>query len=169
MTIIRLSAEEAERRLPELAEILADAVAGGASVSFMAPFSREDAAAYFRGLLPALEAGDSCLFAGLVDGVARGTVRLDLSRTPNQPHRADVAKMLVHRLARRRGLARALMVALEDTARSLDRTLLTLDTASDAAEQLYESLGYTKAGVIPGYALLPDGKLCDTTLYYKQL
>ncbi len=169
MTIIRLSAAEAERRLPELAEILRDVVAGGASVSFMAPFSRDDAAAYFRSLLPALAAGDSYLFAGLVDGTALGTVRLDLSRTPNQAHRADVAKMLVHRRARRRGLARALMTALEAEARALGRTLLTLDTASDEAEALYELLGYIKAGLIPDYARLPDGRFCDTTLFYKRL
>jgi GNAT superfamily N-acetyltransferase len=169
MTIARLDRAEAERRLPELAEILADVVAGGASVSFMAPFTTADAARYWRSLLPAIAAGDSLLFAALADNVVLGTVRLDLSRTLNQTHRADVAKMLVHRRARRRGMARALMTALEDAARAQGRTLLTLDTASDEAETLYQSLGYIKAGVIPDYARLPDGPLCPTTLFYKPL
>jgi ribosomal protein S18 acetylase RimI-like enzyme len=169
MTILRLTSAEAERRLPELAEILADAVAGGASVNFMAPFTAADALGYWRGQLPAIAAGDSLLFAAIDGDRAVGTVRLDFCRIPNQPHRADVAKMLVHRHARRRGHARALMEALEDAARAAGRTLLTLDTASAEAEALYESLGYIKAGVIPDYAKLPGGAFCDTTLYYKRL
>lgn len=169
MTIVHLTAPEAERRVPELAAVLADAVAGGASVSFMQPYTQADAAAYFSSLLPAIAAGDSHLFAALMDGKAVGTVRLDLSRTPNQNHRADVSKMLVHRRARRQGFARQLMVALENKARDLGRTLLTLDTASDAAAALYESLGFVKVGIIPDYARLPDGPFCATILYFKKL
>ena len=170
IAMARLDAEAAEQRLDELAEVLTDCVAGGALVSFMPPFPPEAAARWWRGLLPRIANGEIVLLAALKDGRAVGTVQLHLSTPPNQPHRADVAKMLVHRSARRLGLARRMMLALEDQARAAGRWLLTLDTVSDgAAAPLYRSLGYQRVGTIPDYALMPDGPLCSTDIYYKRL
>ena len=102
------------------------------------------------------------------DGIL-GTVQLVTAQPENQPHRADVSKMLVHRRARRRGVGEALMRAVEDAAIRAGKTLLVLDTASDAAERLYERCGWIRVGTIPGYALLPDGQPCDTVYFYKRL
>lgn len=164
-----LQAAEAERERDALAEVLADCVAGGASVSFMAPFPRAQAHRWWGGVIDSVTAGATVLFAAYIDGEVVGTVQLGLDVPPNQPHRADVKKLLVHRRARGRRLGRALMEALEAEARRRSLGLLTLDTASLAAERVYEGLGYTRAGVIPGYALLPDGQPCDTTIYWKAL
>ena len=164
-----LSAADAERERSALSEVLADCVAGGASVSFMAPFSNADAHAWWGGVIESVAADKTVLFGAYVDGVLVGTVQLGLDVPPNQPHRGDVKKLLVHRRARGRRLGRALMEALEGEARRRSLTLLTLDTASEAAERVYEGLGYTRAGVIPGYALWPEGGLCDTTLFWKSL
>jgi len=164
-----LSAADAERERDALSEVLADCVAGGASVSFMAPFSTADAHAWWGGVIESVAADKTVLFGGYVDGALVGTVQLGLDVPPNQPHRGDVKKLLVHRRARGRRLGRALMEALEAEARRRSLTLLTLDTASKAAERVYEGLGYTRAGVIPGYALWPEGGLCDTTLFWKSL
>jgi ribosomal protein S18 acetylase RimI-like enzyme len=164
-----LSAADAERERSALSEVLADCVAGGASVSFMAPFSKADAHAWWGGVIESVAADKTVLFGAYLDGVLVGTVQLGLDVPPNQPHRGDVKKLLVHRRARGRRLGRALMEALEAEARRRSLTLLTLDTASEAAERVYEGLGYTRAGVIPGYALWPEGGLCDTTLFWKSL
>jgi GNAT superfamily N-acetyltransferase len=164
-----LSAPEAERERDALAEVLADCVAGGASVSFMAPFSSANALRWWGGVIESVAADDTVLFGAYVDGALVGTVQLGLDVPPNQPHRADVKKLLVHRRARGRRLGRALMEALEAEARRRGLTLLTLDTASEAAERVYEGLGYTRAGVIPGYALWPQGGPCDTTIFWKAL
>jgi GNAT superfamily N-acetyltransferase len=164
-----LSAPEAERERDALAEVLADCVAGGASVSFMAPFPPAEAHAWWGGVIESVAADDTVLFGAYVDGALVGTVQLGLDVPPNQPHRADVKKLLVHRRARGRRLGRALMEALEAEARRRGLTLLTLDTASEAAERVYEGLGYTRAGVIPGYALWPQGGPCDTTIFWKAL
>jgi len=164
-----LDAGETQARLDALAEILADVVAGGASVNFMSPFSVAEARAWWQGVIPQVAAGQVVLLAASVAGRTLGTAQLQLARQPNQQHRAEVAKMLVHRAGRRRGLARALMLRLEDEARARDRTLLTLDTASEAAEALYRGLGYTCAGIIPDYARMPDGPLCATSLWWKRL
>jgi GNAT superfamily N-acetyltransferase len=147
-----------DAQIDELAGVLIDCVEGGASVSFMLPLTR-DVAAGARALLVAEDAHGVC-----------GTVQLLLDLPENQPHRADVAKMLVHRRARRQGLGAALMRGAEATARECGRTLLVLDavTGGDAA-RLYEHLGWTRVGVIPGYALFPQGGLCDTTVYYRDL
>jgi len=170
MSIVRLDVVAAEHRLPELAEILADCVAGGASVNFMQPFPPAAAETWWRGLLPRIASGDIVLLAALHDGRAMGTVQLHLGTPPNQPHRADVAKMLVHRQARQRGLARALMLAAEDEARKAGRWLLTLDTVTGgSASFLYRNLGYRQVGTIPDYALMPDGPLCSTEIFYKRL
>ena len=168
--IRQLTAAQTLDSLDALAEVLADCVAGGASVSFMAPFSKADAAAFFETLLPEIEAGTRILLAAYSDGVLVGTVQVVHAWPPNQPHRADVAKLLVHRSARRQGVANWLMLAVEDYARAAGKTLLVLDTVTgEAAERLYERLGWTKVGVIPKYAQYPDGRWCDTTIFYKNL
>jgi GNAT superfamily N-acetyltransferase len=166
----RLTADDARDNLDGLAEVLSDCVEGGASVSFMAPFSHAEAAAFFSKILPEIERGDRILLAAFADSKLIGTVQIILATPPNQPHRADVAKMLVHRSARRQGIANRLMLAVEEHARVAGKTLLVLDTVTGGdAERLYERLGWTKVGVIPNYALYPDGRWCNTTVFYKQL
>jgi GNAT superfamily N-acetyltransferase len=153
-----------------LADVLIDCVDGGASVSFMHPFTRERAVAFWRRIAAGVAAGDRALvIAEDAHGIC-GTVQLVLDLPENQPHRADLTKMLVHRRARRRGLGAALMAAAEATARDLGRTLLVLDavTGGDGA-RLYERLGWVRVGDIPGYALMPQGGLCSTTVYYRDL
>jgi GNAT superfamily N-acetyltransferase len=158
-----------DAQIGELAEVLIDCVEGGASVSFMHPLTRERAAAYWQGVSRSVAAGERAL---LVDGDAHGicgTVQLLLAQPENQPHRADLSKMLVHRRARRRGLGAALMRAAETAARECGKTVLVLDTASADAERLYERMGWVRVGLIPNYALLPQGGLCATTVYYREL
>ena len=166
----RLGATEIRSRLEELAAVLVDCVEGGASVSYMAPFSLADGAAAFEDFASEVEAGRRLLLAAFEEGKVVGTVQVVYAVPPNQPHRADVAKLLVRRAARRRGVAQRLMGAAEREALADGRTLLVLDTVTgDAAELLYEGLGWTKVGVIPGYALYPDGRPCDTTVFWKRL
>jgi GNAT superfamily N-acetyltransferase len=166
----RLDDAEAREHLGGLAAVLADCVAGGASVSYMAPFSHDDARAAFEGFVADAERGGRVLLAAFDDGRVVGTVQVVLSTPPNQPHRADIAKLLVHRSARRRGVAQRLMERAEAEARTEGRTLLVLDTVTgDDAERLYSRLGWTRVGVIPGYALYPDGRPCATTVFYKEL
>ena len=155
-----------ETELAELADVLVDCVAGGASVSFMHPLSHDRALAFWRGVAASdarilLVAEDA---AGIV-----GTVQIVLDQPENQPHRGDISKMLVHRRGRKAGIGAALMQAAEAAARDAGRTLLVLDTASGDAARLYERGGWTLAGVIPDYALLPHGGLCDTAIYYRRL
>ena len=165
-----LDADEAERERGRLAEILADCVNGGSSVSFMWPFTVEDAASWWGGAIEAVESGRTVLFGGYVAGSLVGTVQLSLDVPPNQLHRGDVRKLLVHRNARRQGVAAALMAALEKTARSRRLSLLTLDTGTGTpAERFYGEHGFVKTGIIPGYALNPDGSVCDTTIFWKSL
>lgn len=152
-----------------LATLLIDCVEGGASVSFMHPLAPERALAFWRGVGAGVARGERLLLVVEdAQGVA-GTVQVVLDLPENQPHRADVSKMLVHRRARRRGLGERLMRAAEAAALRHGRTLLVLDTASDDARRLYERLGWQRCGDIPGYALLPDGQPCATTYYYRQL
>ena len=153
-----------------LAGVLIDCVEGGASVSFMHPLSLERALAFWQGVGAAAARGERVLLVAEddADGIL-GTVQLVLDQPENQPHRADLSKMLVHRRARRRGLGVLLMQAAEASAREAGKTLLVLDTASADAERLYERLGWQRCGVIPGYALLPQGGLCDTTYFYRVL
>lgn len=171
ISIRAISAEEAVERCAGLAEVLVDCVEGGASVSFMAPFPRSKAEAFWREVAEGVAAGERTLIVAedRVSGAVVGTVQLVLCQPENQPHRADLSKMLVHRRARRHGVGAALMRAAEDAARAAGKTLLVLDTASPDAERLYERSGWTRVGVVPGYALLPDGRPCDTTYFYKQL
>ena len=168
--IRRLAAAEAGEQLDGLAAVLADCVEGGASVSYMAPFSHADARVAFEPVLAAVEK-ERCVLLAAFDGEDLvGTVQVNLETPPNQPHRGDIAKLLVRRSARRRGIAARLMEAAEREALAEGKTLLVLDTVTgDAAERLYERLGWTRVGVIPNYALYPDGRLCATTVFYKQL
>jgi GNAT superfamily N-acetyltransferase len=158
-----------DAQIQALAEVLIDCVAGGASVSFMSPLSVAKASAFWRAVADGVQAGQRALFVAEEEGRIVGTVQLIFAQTENQPHRADVSKMLVHRGARRRGLGEALMRAAEAVAREYGRTLLVLDTASGDAERLYARLGWQRVGVIPGYALWPGGGLCDTTYFYRIL
>jgi len=152
-----------------LADVLIDCVDGGASVSFMHPLSRDRAVAFWRRVAQGAAVGERALLVAEDARGVCGTVQLVLEQPENQPHRAELSKMLVHRRARRHGLGAALMRAAEDTARACGKTLLVLDTASADAERLYERMGWERVGVIPGYALLPHGGLCGTTVYYRNI
>jgi GNAT superfamily N-acetyltransferase len=168
--IERLDPEGARAAIPSLAEVLFDCVEGGASVSFMQPFSLARAAQFWSGVAAAVERGSTALWVGAgPDGSISGTVQLQLAMPENQPHRAEVTKLLVHRQARRGGLAAALMRAAEEHAAGIGRTTLVLDTASADAERVYQRLGWQLAGVIPCYALYPDGTPCSTSIYWKHL
>ena len=155
-----------------LGRVLHDCVHAGASVSFVLPFSHDDASAFWNcKVLPAVQSGVYRVLVARIAGKIVGTVQLDLATPPNQLHRSEVRKLLVHPDARRRGIARALMLAIEDQAREAGRNLLTLDTVTGGfAESLYLSLGYVKVGTIPRYAVRPDCPELDaTTIMYKEL
>ena len=171
ISIERWDLAAAERGLPALCGILADCVLGGASVNFMLPFDLAAAERYWRRELPRVGSGEILLFVARDgDGLPVGTVQLHPALRPNQDHRADVAKLLVHGRARGRGVAAALMAALEEAALALGRPLLVLDTVpGTSADRLYRRLGWQPVGVIPGFARMPDGPLCDTLLFYKWL
>jgi GNAT superfamily N-acetyltransferase len=153
-----------------LAEVLVDCVAGGASVSFMHPLPMAKAEHFWRRVADGVATGARALLvAEDADGIV-GTVQLLLDLPENQPHRADVAKLLVRRRARRRGLGAALIRAAESVGRDCGKSLLVLDTVTDGdAERLYARLGWQRCGIIPGYALLPRGGLCATTYFYRTL
>lgn len=166
--IRRLTPAGVREHLDGLARVLEDCVAGGASVSYMAPFSHDDARGVFEAFAAEVEQGRRLLLAAFAAGEVVGTVQVILAVPPNQPHRAEIAKLLVHRSARRCGIAERLMERAEAEARAEGKTLLVLDTVTgDAAERLYERLGWTRVGVIPGYALYPDARPCDTTVFWK--
>ena len=170
VVVERLSADEVRRHRDGLAAVLADCVEGGASVSFMTPFSHGDARAFFASIEPEIAAGTRVLLAAFHEGELVGTVQVAAAWPPNQPHRADVAKLLVHRSARNRGIGQLLMERAEAEARGEGWTLLVLDTVTgDPAERLYERMNWTRVGVIPNYALYPDGRPCDTTVFWKSL
>jgi len=158
-----------ESELRSLAELLMDCVEGGASVSFMSPLSPEHALAFWRRAIDSAAKGERVLLVAEDEGGILGTVQVVLDQPENQPHRADISKMLVHRRARRRGLGESLMRAAEAAAVAHGKTVLVLDTASPEAERLYERCGWTRCGVIPKYALLPQGGFCDTTYFYRVL
>jgi GNAT superfamily N-acetyltransferase len=165
---LRAPASEADLR--GLAELLLDAVESGAAVSFLATLTLSQAEDWWRRNLSAPASGAIFLVARDADGVV-GSVQLHPAWAPNQPHRADVAKLMVHRRARRLGLGTQLMASLEEEARAAGFTLLTLDTRrGDAAEALYRRLGWTAVGAIPAYALDPDGRAPhDTVVFFKHL
>ena len=158
-----------ERQLQALAELLIDCVDGGASVSFMHPLSMQKALAFWREVADDVVHNERALLIAEDDAGIVGTVQLVLDQPENQPHRADLSKMLVLRRARRQGLGELLMQAAEQVARECGKSLLVLDTASDEAARLYARLGWQQCGVVPGYALLPHGGLCDTTYFYREL
>lgn len=166
-----LEADEAAARAGELAEVLLDCVEGGASVGFMAPLAPGKAMAFWRGVADGVARGDRVLLAA-EDAAGRivGTVQVVFAAPENQPHRADVAKMLVHRRARRRGVAARLLAAAEAAARDAGRRVLVLDTVTGSdAERLYARCGWQRVGVIPDYALMPEGTPCATTVFFKSL
>ena len=164
--IRELTHREAEAAIDSLAGVLHDCVAHGASVSFLWPFEMDNARQYWRQVISGLS---RCrLFAAYRKGTLRGTVQLDLSVPPNQNHRGEIRKLLVHSSARRQGLARRLMQRAEADARKAGLTLLTLDTVTGSpAESLYRSLGWQAAGIVPRYAKWPDGRFCDAAFMYK--
>jgi ribosomal protein S18 acetylase RimI-like enzyme len=159
-----------EAHIAALADVLLDCVDGGASVSFMHPLTRERALSFWRSVAQGVAAGDrAVIVASDAEGIC-GTVQLILGQPENQPHRADLAKMLVHRRARRRGLGEALMRAAEGTALDCGKTLLVLDAVTNGdGARLYERLGWQRVGEIPDYALFPSGGFCGTTYYYRKL
>jgi ribosomal protein S18 acetylase RimI-like enzyme len=152
-----------------LGELLEDSVASGASIGFLDPLDPAAADAYWRGIERAVAEGRCLLLVAELGGEVVGTVQLDVDTLPNQPHRATVCKLLVHTAARRRGVGEALMAELERAALGAGRWLLTLDTATGAAERLYEKLGWTRVGPVPDYAQNPDGSLTPTVFYWKRL
>jgi GNAT superfamily N-acetyltransferase len=153
-----------------LADVLIDCVEGGASVSFMHPLTREHAQAFWRRVAEGVSAGTRTLLIAEDAAGICGTVQLGFDLPENQPHRADVSKMLVHRRARRRGIAAALLRAAESAALEFGKTLLVLDTVTGGdAERLYARLGWQRVGVIPRYALFPQGGFCSTTFFYREL
>src|SRR6185369_6627043 len=168
--IRQLTAAEGRQYIGALANVLLDCVEGGASVSFMDSLSKADAESFFENVLGEVERGNRILLSAFVDFKLIGTVQVVTAMPPNQPHRADVAKLLVLRSARGQGVGNRLMQQVEEVSRLAGKTLLVLDTATgDHAERLYVRLGWTRTGVIPKYAMYPDGTWCDTTIFWKQL
>jgi len=167
--IIVLDAAAAQAAIGELSDVLVDCVAGGASVSFMLPFGHADAAKFFEKVIGSVARNETLLVAAKLNGYIVGTVQLGLDMPPNQPHRADIKKLLVHRSARKHGIGAALMQRAEQEAKARGRTLLVLDTASGDAERLYARSGWQRVGVVPDYAMWPQGGFCDTTFFWKKL
>ena len=168
-TIEQLILPVSDSDLRGLAELLADAVESGAAVSFLAPLTLERAEDWWRRTISASKARAIFLVARDAEGIV-GTVQLHPAWAPNQPHCAEIAKLLVHRRGRRTGLGTQLMQTIQDVARRAGFTLLTLDAKrGEAAEQLYRHMGWTHAGTIPGYALDPDGTPHDAVIFYKEL
>ncbi|MBB3258451.1 GNAT superfamily N-acetyltransferase [Paraburkholderia bannensis] len=167
----RLGANEAAASIDALADVLIDCVEGGASVSFMAPLARETALAFWKRAAEGVAADERILLiAEDAHGRIVGTVQIVTAQAENQPHRADVAKMLVSRAARRQGIGARLMQAVETHALQAGKTVLVLDTVTGGeAERLYQRAGWQRAGTVPDYALMPDGGFCATTFYYRQL
>jgi len=159
-----------DREIEGLSDVLIDCVEGGASVSFMLPMSRTKAEAFWRTIASRMARGERVVLAAEDDaGVIVGTVQVILAQPENQPHRGDLAKMLVHRRARRQGIGAALLAAAERSALNAGKTLLVLDTASGDAERLYAREGWQRCGQIPNYALWPDGTPWATTIFFKFL
>jgi GNAT superfamily N-acetyltransferase len=169
LSVELLDADAAAAAVPQLAEVLAECVDAGASVGFMAPFDRDEALAHFEAAARDVAAGKRLLLAASDGDRVVGTVQVLLAMPPNQPHRGEIAKLLVRPSARGQGIAQRLMERAEAEALAAGKTLLLLDTASDVAERLYERLGWTRLGVVPDFALLPDGRPCATTFFWKRL
>ena len=158
------------RELAGLCDVLIDCVEGGASVSFMWPMTRAKAEAYWRAVADSLARGERAVVVAEDErSEIMGTVQAIWAEPENQPHRADISKMLVRRNARRHGVGALVLAEAERAARDAGRTLLVLDTASPDAERLYERGGWQRVGTVPKYALMPDGPLCPTVFFYKDL
>ncbi len=170
-TTIRIAdAQAARAAIPDLCEILSDCINGGASLGFMLPFEPKDAAGYWQDIAAQVAAGGIILCLAEREGQVVGTVQVGLASKPNQPHRGDLMKLLVHRSARGLGLSRRLMEEVEAEAVRRGRSLLVLDTATGSeAEAIYPRFGWERVGVIPDYALWPQGGFCATTLFYKRI
>jgi GNAT superfamily N-acetyltransferase len=169
VTIERLGKDAAASDIRGLAKLLVDAIDSGAGVSFLAGLTEREAEEWWRSVVASSSDRAIILIARDAEGIV-GTVQLQPAWAPNQPHRADVAKLIVHRRARRRGIARALMHALEQAAQAAGFTLLLLDTCKGYdAERLYAATGWVRVGEVPGFAINPDGTLCDTVFFYKRL
>jgi len=170
VTIRALSPGQSAEQIGPLSTVLIDCVEGGASVGFMLPMTRDKAETFWRGVANGVAAGERILLVAEDGGEIVGTVQVVLKQPENQPHRGDVSKMLVHRKARRRGVGAALMRAAEEAARRAGKTVLVLDTVTGSdAERLYTRLGWERVGIIPNYALWPQGGLCPTTYFHKQI
>jgi GNAT superfamily N-acetyltransferase len=167
--IIVLDAAAAAAAIDELSDVLVDCVAGGASVSFMLPFGRDDAKEFFEKVIASVARRETVLVAARLDGRIVGTVQLGLDMPPNQPHRGDIKKLLVHRSARSRRIGALLMARAEQEAKGRNRSLLVLDTAGNEAERLYVRTGWQRVGVVPDYAMWPAGGFCDTTFFWKKV
>ena len=168
--IRRLDTTELQAQLDTLAAVLYDCVAGGASVGYMAPFSHAEAREAYEAWAVEAERGRRLVMGAFVNGYLVGTVQVILALMPNQPHRGEIVKLLVHRSARKRGIARLLMEGAEAEARAEGKTLLVLDAVTGGdASRLYERMGWVTVGVVPDFALYPDGRPCDTTYYWKAL
>ena len=167
--VVVLDAATASAAIGELADVLVDCVAGGASVSFMLPFGRADAKKSFDRVIASVARDETVLVAAKLDGRIVGSVQVGLDMPPNQPHRGDIKKLLVHRAARKHGLGAALMQRAEAEAKARGRSLLVLDTADDAAERLYVRAGWQRVGAVPDYAMWPQGGFCDTVFLWKRI
>jgi acetyltransferase len=168
--VVSMTPEQAESLVEQLVILLIDAVDGGASVGFMPPLGEPEARNYWRGVVTAMREGTRILLVALDENVIQGSVQIALEMRANGNHRAEVMKLFVHRRARRRGLAKALMLQAESAARALGRSLLVMDTRQGGgAEKLCESLGYLRYGEVPGYARSGDGRLHTTVFFYRQL
>ncbi len=165
----QLDASEIHRYLSALGAVLVDCVQGGASVNFLLPFKQADGERFFESVRNEVANGTRILFAAFTNGELAGTVQVIWATPPNQPHRADIAKLLVRRSARSQGIGGLLMQHAEEAAQAAGRTLLVLDTANGAAERVYERRGWTRLGTIPRFAMMPDGSWCDTTVFWKDL
>ena len=164
-----LDAAAAQAAIDELCAVLVDCVEGGASVSFMLPFDRADAQKFFDNVIASVARNETVLVAAKRDGRIVGTVLVGLDMPPNQPHRGDIKKLLVHRAARKLGLGGALMRRAEAEAKARGRSLLVLDTADAAAERLYVRAGWQRVGTVPDYAMWPQGGFCDTVFFWKRI
>ena len=170
LPVVRRLAAMTARELDGLCDVLIDCVEGGASVNFMWPMTRAKAEAYWRGINDSLARGERVLvIAENGSGEILGTAQAVWAPQENQPHRADISKMLVHRRARRHGVGAMVLAEAERAAADAGRTLLVLDTAGPEAERLYERGGWQRVGTVPKYALLPDGPFCSTVFFYKDL
>jgi GNAT superfamily N-acetyltransferase len=171
VTVRRVGANEVAACVESLADVLIDCVEGGASVSFMLPIARDTAVEFWRRVADGVVNGERVLLvAEEANGQIVGTVQMITAQPENQPHRADIAKMLVHRRARRSGVGQRLMAGVERLAREERKSVLVLDTVTGGdAERLYQRAGWQRVGDVPNYALMPSGEFCGTTFYCKQL